>query len=194
MVDPMERDGEGRTLPTHLGGHENVTHVDLGSLRAMRDEWNVCSLLDVGCGPGGQVMAARNRGMRAKGIDGDWRLVDALPDLIVHDYAKGPYVPDGRWDAAWCVEFLEHLDERFLANVFRTFRRCGMVVMTHALPGGEAAHHHVNCRTAGYWRWQFETRGFSLSGGMTTLLRGRTTMGREFMRTTGAVYVNGAWK
>ena len=181
-------------LPPHLGGHENVTHVDEGSLAFLRNGLRSHSMLDVGCGPGGQVLAARRQGMEAAGIDGDWRLCAQLPDLIVHDYAAGPYAPQRKWNVAWCVEMLEHLDERFLGNVFRTFRRCGLVVMTHALPGTEDSHHHVNCRTPGYWRWQFETRGFEYHEALTERVRANSTMGREFIRNTGMVFVNRAWK
>ena len=192
-VDPMEKDGEGQTLPPHLGGHDDVTHVDEGCLTYLRDECGVKSVLDVGCGPGEQVLAARRLGMEAHGVDGDWRLAKAFPALVLHDYAKGPYVPD-RHDAAWCVEFLEHLAEPFLPNVFLTFRRCGLVVMTHALPGTEAAHHHVNCRVPEYWRWQFGTRGFLFHEKLTALLREKTTMEREFMKTTGMAFINKAWR
>ena len=180
-------------LPPHLGGHDNITHVDEGSLTLLRDEMGVRTVLDVGCGPGGQVLVARGLGIEAMGIDGDWRLCTYLPGLIVHDYTTGPYVPNCPWDEAWCVEMLEHLEERFLDNVFSTFRRCGLVVMTHALPG-KGGTHHVNCRTPEYWRWQFETRGFKYHDALTTKLRECSTMKREFMRTTGMVFVNEAWR
>jgi len=181
-------------LPEHLGGHDNITQVDEGALRALKDATGAKSMLDVGCGPGGQVLLARQMGMTAQGVDGDWSMRESLPDLVVHDYAAGPYAPPERWDMAWCVELLEHLKEWWLPNVFRIFRRCGIVVMTHALPGGEAAHHHVNCRTGEYWDWQFRTRGFAMEWQLTALVRKASTMKRDFMRMTGKVYRNGVWR
>ena len=181
-------------LLEHLGGHDNITHTDEGALLFLRDECGIKSVLDVGCGPGGQVLLARRLGMEAEGIDGDWRLKEAFPDVILHDYAHGQYTPPIRWDAAWCVELLEHLEEAWLGNLFATLRRCSLIVMTHALPGDERSHHHVNCRTGEYWDWQFATRGFQEAPGLTERVRRASTMKREFMRTTGKVYRNGAWR
>ena len=46
-------------LPTHLGGHKGRTHIDVGLLKFARDKLKVKSMLDLGCGPGGQVYEAQ---------------------------------------------------------------------------------------------------------------------------------------
>jgi len=180
------------SLPPHLGGHDNITHTDEGALLYLRDECGIKSVMDIGCGPGGQVKLARSLGITAEGVDGDWSLKTsgALADMVVHDYTNGPYIPFHSWAVAWSVEFLEHLEERFLANVFFTFRKCGLIVITHALPGTERAYHHVNCRTPEYWDWQFGTRGFAWDAKRTNSLREASTMTRNFMRETGRIYRN----
>ena len=35
------------------------------------------------------------------------------PHHTQHDYARGPYWPDELFDAAWCVEFTEHVGRMY---------------------------------------------------------------------------------
>ena len=73
-------------LPPHLGGHCGTTHIDTGALRYFYDIHNCRRLLDVGCGPGGQVKAARDIGYtHCAGIDGD----PAVEPDILHDFTTG---------------------------------------------------------------------------------------------------------
>ena len=44
----------------HLGGHAGITHTDQGVLKFFQENHNIKSILDVGCGPGGQVFEAKN--------------------------------------------------------------------------------------------------------------------------------------
>ena len=58
-------------LPVHLGGHMNKTHMDYGSVRYMYENCGCRSFIDVGCGPGGQLMVAHHEGYNLRvGIDG----------------------------------------------------------------------------------------------------------------------------
>jgi hypothetical protein len=47
------------TLPQHLGGHENETHIDDGALSYIIKTFGIGSMVDIGCGPGGMVDHAR---------------------------------------------------------------------------------------------------------------------------------------
>ena len=47
-------------------------------------------MLDLGCGPGGQVYEAQQLGLSVIGVDGDFTLVRERPELfVVHDFTKG---------------------------------------------------------------------------------------------------------
>lgn len=179
--------------PPHLGGHQGVTHVDRGALEYMRKITDIRTMVDVGCGPGGQVELARSMGIDAIGIDGD----PALPDadwLVRHDFTNGVV---GRFqkiyraghDLAWSVEFLEHVEEQYLPSVFRVFNRCKWVVVT-AAPPGKGGHHHVNCRDWLYWVEKFAQFGLRLIPSATAKIRKQSTMKREFMREHGLVFMN----
>ena len=74
-------------------------------------------MLDVGCGPGGMIELAESVGISSWGIDGDPYVKRQTP-VIIHDYTLGPVdasrLPRKQFDLAWSVEFLEHVEEKFI--------------------------------------------------------------------------------
>jgi hypothetical protein len=93
------------------------------------------------------------------------------------------------FDVGWCVEFLEHVEEKYIPNIMDTFRRCKIVVATHALPGDTGGWHHVNLQSPEYWIKKFEDEGFIYDELKTLRLKKHSTMGRDFLRKTGKVFV-----
>lgn len=170
-------------LPKHLGGHANTTHVDRGALIYLMEAYEVGTMVDLGCGPGGQVREAQGLGIQAFGVDGDW----TCGPEEVHDFTVGPFPYAPRVDLVWCVEFLEHIEERYLPNVMPFFCNAEVVVIS-AAPPGKGGHHHVNCQGAGYWIEKFYEEGFGPDRGSTMALRGASTMEREFIRDRGLVF------
>lgn len=170
------------STPEHLGGHANRTHTDPGALLFLRDQLGVKTLLDLGCGPGGQVQLARGLGMKAVGVDGD---ASVCPDIL-HDFSNGPLLMTESYDVVWSVEFVEHVDERFIVNTAPVFASARYVVMTHATPG-TPGHHHVNLRWANYWVGFMAALGFSKSP-LTDSLRASSTMRRDFLRRGGMLF------
>jgi len=163
-------------LPKHLGGHMNKTHLDQGSLEYMINNYNIKTMLDIGCGPAGMVELACNLGINAQGIDGDFKVERPNVPVIIHDYEKGPSPLDIEVDLVWSCEFVEHVWEEFLPNFMKDFQRGKYVIMTYA-PIGKGGHHHVNCNTEEYWINVFEQYGFDYSPELTANIRGVTTMG-----------------
>ena len=122
--------------------------------RWARETLGIRSVIDVGCAEGHATRFFRDLGCRVVGVDGSLqaRRDSVIPEQhVVHDYVRGPYVPSDAFDLVWCCEFVEHVEERYLGNFLATFesgRR--FLMMTYAGPG-QPGHHHVNCRSAGYW-------------------------------------------
>jgi len=169
------------------GGHKNTTHVDRGALEYLHRVKRLQTMVDVGCATGGQVGLARELGMLAVGVDGDPDLlVLAQPMFILHDYRQGP-LDIGPFDLGWCVEFLEHVEERYLPNVFSTLGNCLFVCCTHATKPTKNEL-HVNVQPEDYWIEKFRQYGFELDRHTTEQVRARSTMKREFMRQTGKVF------
>ena len=180
-------------LAAHLGGHENETHLDDGALNYLVEKFDIKSVLDVGCGPGGMVELILSKGLEVLGVDGDDKVErsDKIKDYIhIHDYATGPYIPSKIYDLAWSVEFVEHVDKPFMPNFLETFKNCKYVAMTHALPG-QPGHHHVNCMPAEYWFGAMEAFGFILLVDETNKMREASTMRERYIRQQGYVFKNG---
>lgn len=168
-------------LPMHLGGHENETHLDHGALDYIINTFGVKSMVDVGCGPAGMVELARSKGLEVLGIDGDFIVDRNVTDVVIHDYQEAPYIPEKNYDLAWTVEFVEHIEARYIRNFVSTFDKCKYVLMTHALPG-QPGHHHVNCQPIEYWIAVMQAFGFEIDVDNTNAIRHASTMRERYIR------------
>jgi len=173
----------------HLGGHSNLTHIDIGALRFLIEDTNAKTMLDVGCGPGGMLKAAINEGLNPTGIDGfPGDNQESGVKIIIHDFAQGSYPhSEQTFDLGWSCEFVEHVEEKYLENYMHSFSRCETVAITFA-PPGTPGHHHVNCRDQSYWIEIFERNGFSFDEDGTKQLRTVSTMKRDFVRKHGLLF------
>jgi len=172
----------------HVGGHGNVTHIDVGALGYIKRTFNIESMIDVGCGTMGMSSVASGFKIKYTGIDGDPNL-NHKKNFVFHDYTNGPCLLDERYDLGWSVEFVEHVDQKYVANFMDSFKRCKYVCITHALPG-KAGYHHVNCQPSDYWIDIFTNNGFEYSETHTKELRLHSSMKREFMCKTGMIFIN----
>jgi len=195
MVKLVITDDNG--LPSHLGGHENETHVDIGALSFLVEKFDVKTVIDVGCGPGGMVKVGRELGLDYIGVDGDFtveRASEVQPYVTIHDFTKEPPLfktSDGSevFDLGWTVEFLEHVDAHYIYNFMKTLRQCKYVICTHAFPG-QPGHHHVNCREHPYWVDIFTAFGFEVDVETTNQVRDKSTMAERYIRQQSLVFKN----
>lgn len=176
-------------LPDHLGGHLNRTHTDESTLRYLIKNFKITSMLDIGCGPGGMLDLAKSLHIKATGIDGDWTL-DHKKEIFIWDYTEGRFPgPIGNYDLAWSVEFLEHVEEKYIPNYMPDFQRCQYAVITHAPPDWPG-HHHVNCQSANYWIEKFSEYGFKFDFDITLQIRKISSMKKGFMQRNGLFFIN----
>lgn len=170
----------------HLGGHEDLTQYDEGAFDYLASRFEICSFVDVGCGPGGMAAYALSRGIAACGVDGDPRHARGSQLIIEHDFAAGP-LDAGRFDLGWAVEFVEHVEERYVPHFMATFSGCRHVFITAAIPG-QPGHHHVNCQWGDYWIARFAEAGFDHDVEATAGVRAASTMKSGFTAQTGLVF------
>jgi SAM-dependent methyltransferase len=171
---------------SYLGGHQQMTNMDERTLDYLSERYYIQGMLDVGCGPGGMVEAALQRGISAIGIDGDPAMAERNPFVFVHDYTVRPL----HWtpvDLLWCVEFVEHVEEVYVANFLETFRSARILFLTHAVPG-QGGYHHVNEQEAKYWQDLIHGLGFSLENEATSWVRNHAN--NMYTRATGMVFIN----
>jgi cyclopropane fatty-acyl-phospholipid synthase-like methyltransferase len=177
-------------LPAHLGGHQNVNHLDLGAITYLKDRFGIESALDIGCGLGHMQYEFAKIGVSFAGVDGDG-LVKRPQDVevVVHDYTLGinPLLEDKQFDLAWSTEFVEHVAEEFIPNYMEDFLRCRIAAITFA-HRGMPGHHHVNCQDEPYWISVFDEYGFDYCFLETQLMRTHSTMRKAFVRERGLVF------
>lgn len=129
----------------------------------------VRSVLDVGCGEGHSALYFRELGCEVCGVDGSLlaKRASRIPDAhVVHDFTRGPYVPDRKFDLVWSSEFVEHVEARYERNFLASFKAGDCVMMTYASPG-QPGWHHVNCQTAAYWAYRMHQHGFEFDDALT---------------------------
>lgn len=182
-------------LPPHLGGHLNKTHDDRGVLEYFWER-GARSLLDIGCGPGGQAIQAHSLGYApVVGVDGDFTLEQerpSEPDLawVTHDFTTGPLSIHeyGGIDLVWMNEFLEHIEEKYIPNVMATINNTAWAAVTCHPPDGKKNKWHFNEQGSGYWIDVFGEYGWYFAPEMTSHAKAKSTMGRDFFRKNGLVF------
>lgn len=178
-----------KPTPAHLGGHLNMTHVDEGSLLWIRKIYpKGKTLIDIGCGPGWQVDLANKLDFFALGVDGD---SNCNPDIL-HDFTIGKAPVNKNFDIAWSVEFLEHVEEKYIDNFLPLFAQCNIAFCT-ASPS-RSGYHHVNPQKQEYWIEKFNNYKMIFSEKLSNEFRLASTMKRNFIRERGMVFVNEAFK
>lgn len=172
----------------YAGGHMGVTHTDAGALEFLESK-GANSLLDVGCGPGGQVHAALERGWGAFGIDVDVSLLEdqGPPNVAIIDLADQPVIFHKRFDVVWSVEVAEHIPEKFEDNYVTTLvENCAkyLVLTASNIP----MPLHFNCKPKEYWIQRIEKEDLNYSEYLLQQLLAKSTMKREFLQETGMVF------
>ncbi len=177
-------------LPEHLGGHLNKTHIDEGALEFICSHFDIATMLDIGCGTGGMLDVAHERGIHSVGIDGDYTL-PRRRNVHIHDFTHGPFITyennDIEFDLGWSVEFLEHVEAKHVPAIMHAFQRCKHLIVT-AAPPGYTGHHHVNCRNLDYWEGAFNASGFWYDAETTEKIKAVSTMIKPFMQTNGMFF------
>lgn len=167
-------------IDRHLGGY--IKDGDPATFypelwRWLVEDYGVRSVVDVGCGEGHALQFFRDLDCKVKGIDG---IQQDDPSIFRWDYSRleWPHYgdlsnnPPGGWkfDLAWCCEFVEHVEERYIPNFLATFQCADLVLMTHAFPG-QPGHHHVNLQEPNYWKGVMAAIGYEHDDVLTAATR-----------------------
>jgi hypothetical protein len=163
---------------SHLGGYNENGDI----YTWMPDIWgylllkyNLKSVVDVGCGMGYNLKWFHDMRIDICGVEGHPDAVrDAVvPNVILHDFTKGPVDLKRNFDLALSTEFVEHVHSQYEQNWLPVFDLCKYVLMCHAVPG-QGGYHHVNEQPSEYWIERVTSRGFTHNQELTDLFRGTT--------------------
>lgn len=184
-MEPIEDGALGGFV---AGGDPRTFEANLWD--ALITDYQVKSVLDVGCGEGYSSKYFQDRGLKVLAIDGSKEALKkaVFKGIVIHDYTEGIYSPHLEYDLAWCCEFVEHVEEQYMDNYFATLKKAKIVAMTHALPG-QGGYHHVNEKPAEYWIGKFKERGFDFDLERSKIYQ-EIAQGIYF-RKTGMILVRG---
>jgi len=171
----------------HLGGHYNFTAMLKPTYDLIKNTFDIKSMLDIGCGPGGMVEYSNYIGIYSIGVDGDESVKNNKEYILIHDYTLGELVLDETFDLVYSTEFLEHVEEKYVPNFMPSFKK-GKYVFCSAAPPGQSGHHHVNCKPKEYWIEKFKNINFEYDEEFTKALS--ETTNDRVVKTNGMFFTN----
>jgi hypothetical protein len=177
----------------HLGGFTvfDVAGVSPSVWKYMVGTLGVHSLLDVGCGRGTSTTWFLKHGVDILCAEGSHDAYEKtfLPDpatqMVEHDFSRGPWWPEKTYDAAWAVEFLEHVNVQYHFNYITAFRKCALLFVSSSRWGG---WHHVEVHQDEWWIRKYEAYGFHYDESLTQKVR---SIASEEKRNATAIAPNG---
>jgi hypothetical protein len=140
----------------------------------MIQEFGVKSVLDVGCGRGTSTTWFLKHGVDVLCAEGSHDAYEKtfLPDpatqMVEHDFSRGPWWPEKTYDAAWAVEFLEHVNLQYHYNYITAFRKAALIFVSTSRWGG---WHHVEVHDDEWWINKYELYGLRYSAKLTARVR-----------------------
>mmetsp|Transcript_35152 Transcript_35152/g.48765 ORF Transcript_35152/g.48765 Transcript_35152/m.48765 type:complete len:412 (+) Transcript_35152:229-1464(+) len=155
---------------------------------------HISSFIDVGCGAGLVTKHFHDRGVDALCVEASNEAINvsfAPRDRIVqHDFTRGPWFPPGGRvvDVAYTVEFLEHVEEKYLDNVVSLLKSARYLFMSASEQGGWS---HMTVHKRWWWIERMESYGFAYSAEMTQILQRLTLGGQEIKRGYAYLKHNG---
>ncbi len=173
-VDPMDRPEYDAALRDFYGPryHDEKTAPARRAadriLPIVFSALNVASMVDVGCGPGSWLVAARDLGVQTvMGVEGDWakhwyRGDRAIPDdvQIVYSNLEDALRLPRTFDLAICIEVIEHLSPARGPSFIADLCRCAPHVLLGAAIPGQKGPNHLNTRWPSYWSECFAEHGY----------------------------------
>ena len=88
--------------------------------------------------------------------------------MVLHDFSRGPWWPEKTYDAAWSVEFLEHVSINYHYNYVTAFRKAALVFVTASKGHG---WHHVEVHKNNWWIRKYESYGLKYDAALTEQAR-----------------------
>jgi len=152
------------------------------------------SVMDIGCGRGFSTSWFYFHGcdvICAEGSHDAWER-SVLPDkenqMVLHDFSRGPWWPEKTYDAAWSVEFLEHVSVNYHYNYVTAFRKAALVFVTASKGHG---WHHVEVHKNDWWIRKYESYGLKYDAALTEQARAIAKSTKKDYKSPHGQYLDG---
>lgn len=125
---------------------------------------NINSVIDIGCGTGSWLSAAKKLNIKeVKGVDGIQvrsALLKISPsEFLKHDLRKELDL-NRQFDLCICLEVVEHLPVSAADTIIDTLTKHSQFIVFSAAIPGQTGDHHINEQWPKYWQEKFEARGY----------------------------------
>lgn len=146
--------------------HENIHSID-GASKCFDHLFSTKlpeSIIDVGCGAGFWLAAARSRGVKKiLGIDGILVENPEVPKELIKQVelsSEQSWEIHEKYEIAICLEVAEHLSKDTGSNLIRKLSNIADTIIFSAAIPDQPGQHHVNCQWPLYWQNEFNKNGF----------------------------------
>lgn len=180
----------------HLGGFGEIDAggISPGLFKHMISNLGIKSVMDIGCGRGFSTSWFYFHGcdvICAEGSHDAWER-SVLPDkenqMVLHDFSRGPWWPEKTYDAAWSVEFLEHVSVNYHYNYVTAFRKAALVFVTASKGHG---WHHVEVHKNDWWIRKYESYGLKYDAALTEQARDIAKSTKKDYKSPHGEYLDG---
>lgn len=147
--------------------HHEDFHNEKAALEVLPFVFNlkqIRSVIDIGCGLGTWLSAAKKLGVKeVKGIDGI-RVTDKMfkldnDEFTQHDLSKRLRL-NRKYDLGICLEVVEHLPESAADNLIDIITEHSDFILFSAAIPNQTGDHHYNEQWPSYWQEKFEKKAF----------------------------------
>jgi hypothetical protein len=122
------------------------------------------SMVDVGCGIGTWLAAAKSLGVTdLRGYEGAWIKDQQLADsslTVLATNLENPISIDRRYDLAICLEVGEHLTEKRSSSLVNDLCSLSGNVLFSAGTPGQFGDQHINLQWQSFWALKFASNGY----------------------------------
>lgn len=180
----------------HLGGFSEIDPggISPGLFKYMIQVWGIKSVVDIGCGRGFSTSWFYFHGCDVICAEGSHDAIErtVLPDpenqVVEHDFSRGPWWPAKTYDAAWSVEFLEHVGVEYQANYVAAFRKAALIFVTASRGHG---WHHVEVHNEAWWIRKYESYGLKFDRELTDKAKEIARANKKTFTGPHKIYMDG---
>jgi len=145
-------------LAAEVDRHETEQAMALGKL--LYEKLSPKAGIDVGCSSGIYLVPFAERGVEVYGVDGASGVGKCIPGKFGVVDLRQPWVPEKRYDLAYCIEVAEHIRCEYQDTLVDTLVKCADTIFFSAAHVGQGGEGHVCEQPMSFWLNKFSARGY----------------------------------
>ena len=133
-------------------------------VNSILNDFNIKSVIDVGCGTGALLEAFQNRNCKVFGLEYSEAALNYCRarqiEVAKFDLKRDVFTGNRTFDLAVSMEVAEHLPEKVADRYVDLLTRLSRVIVFTAASPGQGGADHINEQPPSYWITKFQQHGF----------------------------------